>query len=123
MPFRRKAPVFIIEPKGDSSRAVEFIQRTRRIAVNYPNVTCLNMRDFIRKSSEQHHPTHFDRMVYYRLFREIVDHWKNAETRSELDAIRGRPVTSVDFFEIVRKLVKPQRFSFAGGRRGSGTRR
>ena len=58
--------VFIVEPKGDSARAVEFTRRTRRIAASHPNVTCLNMRDFMRKSSEQPHPTHFDRIVYYQ---------------------------------------------------------
>jgi FkbH-like protein len=73
------SPVFIIEPKGDSSRAVEFNRRTRRIAANHPNVTCLNMRDFIASSSEQHNPTHFDRMVYYRLFLKIVSSLNGVE--------------------------------------------
>jgi tetratricopeptide (TPR) repeat protein len=38
------------------------------VAVDYPNVNLVNIRDFVRSESEVHSPYHFDRMVYYRLF-------------------------------------------------------
>jgi FkbH-like protein len=36
-----------------------------------PNVTVLSIRDFITSESEVHEWTHFDRMVYFRVYREI----------------------------------------------------
>jgi len=38
------------------------------VAMDYPNVTLVNIRDFVSSEDEVHSPYHFDRMVYYRLF-------------------------------------------------------
>jgi predicted phosphohydrolase len=44
---------------------------TRSVARWYRNVTVLNVRDFVDSENEVHDWSHFDRMVYFRIYRKL----------------------------------------------------
>jgi FkbH-like protein len=73
------------------------------VAVDYPNVTLVNIRDFVTSETEVHEPYHFDRMVYYRLFECL---------RSRLESPGGAPYVSRwaihDAPDLDRALAKPE---------------
>jgi FkbH-like protein len=54
-------------------RILKINEWTRSVKANYENVILVDIRDFVYSEEEVHAMNHFDRMVYHRLSRSILD--------------------------------------------------
>ena len=73
--------VFILKANGQSMGPKGVVVHKRRQTINrwteavardFPNVALLDMNDFATESEMTANPNHFDRMVYFKVFKEIM---------------------------------------------------
>jgi hypothetical protein len=66
--------------KPGSYKAVADINRwTQEVSGNFSNVELISIRDFIETVSEIHSQSHFDRMIYFRLYKNIMKYFSKSD--------------------------------------------
>jgi FkbH-like protein len=64
-----------LRPDGTSQklrRSIIFNDLTKAVAAEFANVELLNISDYVAPGESQKNPDHFDRMVYFKLFQDIM---------------------------------------------------
>ena len=76
-----------------------FNEWTRHVAGDFTNVTTLPMEEFLTSQDDLLEGTHYDRMVYYRIYERIMRAWRLWRLEQ----------ASTSFLERTRKLLLPLR--------------